>query len=259
VFQNATSTGYDFEGNESVIHSEVWMNQTTMLSYRVERGEESYEVRDRVYPPEWFVWFGSIQRDIQFGASEYEVTNVTRVDGMRIVTLEASIDRVGNDGVDDTTGLIRVDERGVIRYAETNVTYEEGTTYTTTYDVVELGVDPPAQPAWADDIPPSASLQLELDIHEFDATSVELVHLYGDAVPAGSTVTLVSNDTTYETTLDESFGDDARHLWVDTDGTLRVTVDEPESSEVQPLAREVSVTVRAPDGQRLFELSVGRR
>jgi hypothetical protein len=259
AFQNATSTGSDFEGEERVITSQVWLNQTTMLSYRVEAGEPSYEVRDRTYPPEWFVWFGSLQRDIQLAADEYEVTGVERVDGVRVVTLEASVDRVANDGVDDTTALLRVDERGVVRHAETNVTYEEGTTYRTVYDVVELGVAPPAPPAWADDIPPSASLQLELDVFEFDERSVELVHLHGDRVPANSTVTLTTNGTTYETTLDEPFGDGARSFWVDADDTLRVTATPPEEGTFQSLGREVTVTVRAPDGLRLFELSVGRR
>ncbi|MFC7229879.1 hypothetical protein N0B31_20940 [Salinirubellus salinus] len=259
AFQNATATGYDSGGNESVITSQVWLNQSTMLSYRVEAGEPSYQVRDRTYPPEWFVWFGSLQRDIQFAADEYEVTDVERVDGVRVVTLEASIDRVANDGVDDTIGLLRVDERGVIRHAETNVTYEEGTTYRTVYDVAELGVAPPAPPAWVDDVPPSASLQLELDIFEFDERGVELVHLYGDSVPANSTVTLTSNGTTYEKTLDEPFGDGSRYLWVDDEGTLRATATPPDEGTVQPLGREVTVTVRAPDGLRLFELSVGRR
>ena len=259
AFQNATSSGFDSDGEVSVIRSQIWMNQTASLSYRVEEGEPSYEVRDRLFPPESLVWFGGLQRDIQFGASEYAVTNVETVDGMRVVTLEASIDRVGNDGVDDTTGLLRVDQRGVIRHAETSVTYDEGTTYTTTYDVVALGVDPPARPAWADDIPPSASLNLELDVFAFNETSVELVHLFGDAVPAGSTVTLQTNGTLYETTLDGPFGEGSRYLWVDANGTLRATSAAPTDEAATTLGTEATVTVTAPDGLELFELSVGRR
>lgn len=187
------------------------------------------------------------------------MTNVTERDGRRLVTLSASIDRVAGDGVDDTTATLRVDESCVIRDAETEVSYGGGNVYRTAYRVVQLGDVTPERPAWVDAVPPSAALQVGLDVSEFDATSIQLVRTYGDAVPAGSTVTVVSNGTRYETTLTDEFGDGERHLWIDSNSRLRVTQARPSSADVRTLGQEVTVTVRAPDGGELFSTSIGRQ
>jgi hypothetical protein len=257
--QNATSTGFDYDGNESVITNALWLNTTHQVSRHVESGTTTYQIGERLYPPEALVWFGSVQRDIQFAASEYEVTGVEQRDGTRYVSLAVSHDRVGNDDEDDAFGTLLVDDRGVIHRATMNVTYEEGTVYRTTYTVVDLGVSEPEPPAWLDAVPPSAALDVGLDVYEFDEWSVELVHLHGDAVPAGSIVGVVSNGTLYETTLEEPFGDDRRYLWVGDDGTLHATTNAPSPDVAARLDTEVTITVTAPDGGELFSTSVGRR
>lgn len=258
AYQNGTSTGYDAEGEQAITANAMWLNTTTMVSRHTESGAVTYRIRPRLYPPESLVWFGGLQRDIQFGADEYEVTNVERRDGTRFVTLEASIDRVGGDGVPDTTGRLLVDGNGVIRAAETSVTYSEGVRYNTTYTVVALGQSAPERPEWVATVPPSAALDVGLDVFSFEPTHVELVHTYGDAVPAGSFVTVVSNGTRYETTLPSAFGDGERYLWVAGNGTLRATAESPTAPAATTLGQEVTVMVRAPDGAELFSTSIGR-
>ncbi|WP_254840873.1 hypothetical protein [Natronomonas marina] len=256
AFRNGTSTAADANGTEVVTSNDIWLNTTAQVSRHFEGGEVTYDVHERLSPPESLVWFGTVQRDIQFAADAYEVTAVERRDGVRFVTLAVSYDRVGNDGVDDAVGTLLVDERGVIHRAEMNVSYDEGTVYSTTYEVIELGAEP-EPPDWLDGVPPSAALDVGLDIFEFDASSIELVHTHGDAAPAGSLVTVVSNGTLYETTLEAPFGDGSRYLWVDADGRLRATAERP-ADDARPLDTEVTVTVRAPDGGVLFSTSIGR-
>ena len=258
AYQNGTSYGYDSDGNESVTGNAVWLNTTTMVTRHVEAGSATYRSQPRLYPPESLIWYSGLQRDIQFAADEYEVTNVDQRDGVRVVTLEASIDRVAGDDIDDTTSTLRIDENGVIRYAETTANYGTGNVYHTSYAVERLGSDPPERPAWLAAVPPSASLTVGMDVFGFDESSVELVHTYGDAAPAGSIVTVVSNGTLYEATLDDPFRDGTLYLWVDADGTLRATGDRPDSAATRELGPVVTVTVRAPDGGELFSTSLGR-
>lgn len=255
--QTGTSRATNDDGTESVITNDVWLNTTAQITRHVEEETTTYQVFPRLTPPESLVWFGTVQGDIQFAADEYAVTAVEHRDGVRFVTLEVSYDRVGGDGVDDAFGRILVDERGVIHHATMNVSYDEGTVYRTTYDVVALGAAP-SPPAWLDDVPASAALNVGLDVFNVTETSVELVHTYGDAVPAGSVVTVETDGTRYETTLADPFDEGARYLWLDADGTLRATATPPAPGEAQALATEVIVTVRAPDGGELFSLGVGR-
>ncbi len=212
AFQSAVSKGFDAGGVESVITNDLWLNTTTQVSRHVEDGKATYDRQPRLYPPESLVWFGSLQRDIQFAAGDYEVTNVEQRDGTTIITLEASIDRVGNDGIVDTVSTLVVEGSGVIRQAETDVTYEEGQTYSTTYAVLTLGTSAPDPPAWLRAVPPSASLDIGLEVFEFTESNVELVHLHGDAVPAGSIISIISNGTLYEVTLEAPFRDEQRYL-----------------------------------------------
>jgi hypothetical protein len=259
AYMNGSSSGFDFEGDESVIVNSVWVNTTHQYNRHIESGSTTYDLQKRLYPAEYFVWFGSLQRDIQLAGTDHEVTSVESGDGLDYITLTATIDRVGNDGVTDTVSTLVVDENGIIRSADVRVDYGEGQTYHTTYEVVQLGAAAPERPAWVDTVPPSASLQLELDVFGFNESSIELVHLYGDAVPEGAIVTVISNGTLYETTLEEPFGDDRRYLWVATDGTLRATAELPATDATQALGREVTVEVHAPDGGELFTTSIGRR
>ncbi|WP_424004282.1 hypothetical protein ACOZ4I_06780 [Haloarcula salina] len=258
AYQNGTSYGYDFDGNESVTGNAVWLNTTAMVTRHFEAGKTSYRVQPRLYPPESLIWYSGLQRDIQFAADDYEVTSVDQRGGVRVVTLEASIDRVAGDDIDDTTSTLRIDENGVIRDAETEVNYGTGNVYHTYYAVERVGSEPPARPAWLDAVPPSASLDVGMDVFGFDETSIELVHTYGDAAPAGSIVTVVSNGTLYETTLDEPFRGDTLYLWIDTDGALQATSERPDASAARELGPVVTVTVRAPDGGELFSTSLGR-
>lgn len=258
AYQNGTSSGDDFEGNESVTSNAVWLNTTAMVTRHTEAGSTTYRVQPRLYPPESLVWYSGLQRDIQFAADEYEVTSVDQRDGVRVVTLAASIDRVAGDDIDDTTSTLRIDENGVIRFAETEVNYGTANVYHTYYTVERVGSAPPEPPAWLDAVPPSASLDVGMDVFGFDGASIELTHTYGDAVPAGSIVTVVSNGTLYETTLDDPFRGDTLSLWVDADDTLRATNERPNSTAARKLGPVVTVTVRAPDGGELFSTSLGR-
>jgi len=258
AYQNGTSYGYDADSNGTAIRNAMWLNTTAMVTRHVEAGSTTYRVQPRLYPPESLIWYSGLQRDIQFAADEYEVTGVDQRDGVRVVTLEASIDRVTGDDVDDTTSTLRIDENGVIRDAETEVNYGSGNVYHTSYTVEQLGSEPPARPAWLDAVPPSASLNVEMDVFGFDETSAELVHTGGDAAPAGSVVTVVSNGTLYEATLDESFRDGTLYLWIDEDDDLQMTSERPDSNAARELGPVVTVTVRAPDGGELFSTSLGR-
>lgn len=257
--QTGTAWSVDPDGNASTILNDVWMNTATMVSRHVEAGTATYRIQPRLFPPEALVWFSGLQADIQSSAADYVVTGGEGRNGLRLTTLEATLDRVGNDGVPDTNSTLVVDGNGVIREATMSVRYGEATTYTTTYRVEALGTAAPSPPDWVATVPPSAALQVGLDVFEFDGSAVRLVHTYGDAVPKNSTVELTSNGTTYRATLAAPFGSGERYLWIDSDGRLRVTTERPVAAEPRPLARVIAVTVTAPDGGELYATSVGRR
>ncbi|WP_267643543.1 hypothetical protein [Haloarchaeobius amylolyticus] len=255
VRQTARSTGYDADGTEIVTDVDLWLNQTTRVLRHVEAGETTFDVGERVTLPGDMVWSGGLQREVQTAATAYRVTTGPDADTVR---LEAALDRVGSDGETDTTVTLAVDDSGVIRSAETVVEYGDGTAYRTTYTVERLGVTAPERPDWVDEVPASAALELGLDLESFDDSTVTLVHTHGDAVPAGSTVTLESGGVVYETTLVEPFRGGTLTLWVDGDGELRVAPEGAGSDATTAFGDELSVTVRAPDGGELFSTSVGR-
>lgn len=258
ALMNATSVYRDGNDTEQIITNDVWLNATTMVSRHVEGGQPDYEVRPRPYSAEAFLWFGGLQQDILYNARSFELTNDTTVDGVRMLTLRATVDQVGRDGVPDTNITLHVTGDGVVTYATRNTSYGGGDTYHRVYNVTRLVAESPDRPAWVETIPPSSSLVLELDIFSFDETSIELVHLYGDAVPTGSTITVSGNGSTYETTLEEPFANGQRNLWLDTNGSLHATAAQPSPGEARILPEAVTVTVTAPDGGVLFQSSVGR-
>lgn len=175
------------------------------------------------------------------------------------MTPAATIDHVSADGVDDTASALLIDERGIIHLATVNVSYGEGVRHGTNYTVVRAGTKSPDPPAWLANVLPSAVLDGGLDVFNFDRTSVEHVHTLGDAVPAGSIVTVVSNRTLHETALEKPFAESECYLWLLADGTLRATADRPDPGGTRTLNTEVTVTVHAPDGGELFSSSVGPR
>lgn len=239
------------------ITGEMWLNETTAVTRRVEENRTEYTLRERVDTPESLVWGSVAQRELQFVANDLAVTGVSDRDGLRRVHLAATLDRVGNDGTNDTEVTAVVDERGVVRELVVDVRYGEGDRWRMTYRVVRVGDVRPTPPDWLDSVPPSASLQLTLDIERFEDTYVELAHVHGDAVPEGSTVTLVSDGTVAETRLDEPFGSGSVFLSVTPEGSLTVGDTPPRESAVE-LGYRVSVAVTAPDCSELFETTIGR-
>jgi hypothetical protein len=247
------STAGDAAVNRTV--RDAWLNTTHTTTRSPGAAGPQYTVRERLTPPESLVWPGPVLRTVQDTAGAFEVTAVERRDGLRVVTLSATVDRAGPG---DTTATLVVDERGVVRSLVATTNYGGAENWRLTYTLVRLGADP-APPPWLADVPPSAALQVALFTDMGPPGVVRLENVGRDPVPAGARVTLAGNGTLREARLPAAVPP-GETLFVsvaaDT-GRLRLGTTEPERYD--PVPATFTVRVVAPDGTVLHEERLGWR
>jgi hypothetical protein len=249
----AGGTAGDAAVNRTV--RDAWLNTTHTTTRSPGAAGPQYTVRERLTPPESLVWPGPVLRTVQDTAGAFEVTAVERRDGLRVVTLSATVDRAGPG---DTTATLVVDERGVVRSLVATTNYGGAENWRLTYTLVRLGADP-APPPWLADVPPSAALQVALFTDMGPPGVVRLENVGRDPVPAGARVTLAGNGTLREARLPAAVPP-GETLFVsvaaDT-GRLRLGTTEPERYD--PVPATFTVRVVAPDGTVLHEERLGWR
>lgn len=129
---------------------DVWMNATTTASMQESNGSSLTNARDRQISREATAWMSrSFADQLTRNAGQYEVVGVEQRNGTRVVTLEATIDAVGDDEEPDTNVTLVVTERGVVDRLEMVVHYDVST-ITATYQVQRIGGVSPERPEWVE-------------------------------------------------------------------------------------------------------------
>jgi len=244
------------EPDAPVTAQDIWHNTTHTTARTAGDDGPAYTVRDRLTPPESLVWPGPVFRLIQDDADAFEVASVDERDGIRFVTLTATVD---GDGTPATTATLVVDERGTVHSLEATTDYGGGDDWRVTYTVGQVGGVGPDSPAWLADVPPSASLSVHLFTDMGPEGVIQLDHTGGDAVPAGTFVTVLGNGTLYEAQLDEPLQPgETLYVFIAPDSdALGLSVTEPEAGEYDPVPSEFTVRVVTSDGVVLHEESLG--
>lgn len=125
----------------------VWANDSHRLTRQSTDDDEAYGISGRVpvtpVPPTTDPFVTAFSRV----DGEFVVTDAATVDGHRVVTLAAPLQRSA-DGDAGGTLTLRVDDRGVVRRATATHHAADGT-QRMTYRLVSLGVDDVPKPGWA--------------------------------------------------------------------------------------------------------------
>ncbi|RXK46642.1 hypothetical protein [Halorientalis pallida] len=129
----------------------VWANDSHRVTRQSTPGDDTFTVTGRVpvtpVPPTTEPFTAAFSRV----DGEFVVTDSKTVDGHRVVTLAAPLERsTDGDGEAGTLNL-RVDDRGIVRNATVTRPTADGTERMT-YRLVELGVDDVPRPAWTGNV-----------------------------------------------------------------------------------------------------------
>jgi len=243
----------------SVTNQTVWHNVTHTTMRSLEGDETRFTVRSRVATPEALVWPGPVLRLLQDEAGAFEVSSVEEREGLRVVTLAASLDQVGRDGDDDTTATMVVDERGVLRSLTATTDYGGSDAWRVTYTVERVGGVDPEPPDWLEEVPRNASLNVELFTGMGPEGVLTLENVGGDTVPADTHVTVRGNGTLREARLADPLAPgETLYVFVAPEtGALRLSTSEPAEGVYEPVPREFTVRVVTGDGVVLHEESLG--
>jgi hypothetical protein len=255
VATNGSGTGLEGE-----VQVNAWFNETASLFRIRGGGETTYRVLPRSASAADLVWAGNVDRYVRSAADAFAVTNVTTRDDRRIVTLEASADLVNGSNGADTEITMAVDDRGVVRSFDLEQRQSEGERYRVEYVVERLGVTP-TRPAWVDSIPAGAFLEVELNVEVMDGRIVHLSNAGPDAVPAGSSVTVVAEGVTHDVQLSDPLAaGEERWVWVDAEtGESTIGAERPAEDAARSLGGRAIVTVQTPDGVTLLTADLAWR
>jgi hypothetical protein len=242
-------TGLDAEGQVQSV--DAWLNRTLTVFRFGADGDTEYRVLERAAAPDELVWAGDLRAYVDPVAAAFAVTGVETRDGTRFATLAAEVDLVENaSGVDTAVELV-VDERGVVRSATVDQRQPDGQRHLLSYRVARLGTTGD-RPPWVDRVPAGAFLDADLDAEVLDGTVLRLHNGGPDAVPAGTTVTVIAGGVAYDATLGAVAAGETRYLWVDDGGTLTASDDRPAAGSGRQLGGRAVVTVETADGVTLL-------
>lgn len=251
VLSNGSGLGPD--GPQQV---DAWLNETTSLFRFRGNGSTEYRILPASPGRPDLALAGNVGRYLRAAPDAFSV--VTVADGLATLRAETNLS-AGVPGP-ETTMRLRVDSRGVVRSFALNQTQSQGERYHVDFAVESTGVTP-TRPAWVDAIPSGAFLETNLDIEVENGTAVSITNEGPDAVPAGSTVTLVADGVTYDATLETPVdAGDRRWLWVASDTeTLTVGTETPTPDSARSLGGRATVVVRTDDGIRLASADLAWR
>lgn len=236
---------------------DLYIDESNQTLRRESDGTIEYAVRPRAVESETIVW-----ANLPWYIEQY--TDVLRVNESRsdggTVVLDASIDQFQDVPGNESVVLMVVSESGVVTRFEHRQAYPgDKATYVREFVVRQVGGVTVTPPAWIEDVPPSASLLVDLFSSITEDGALQLEHVGGgDPVPPGTLVQLEADGTVQEATVPTAIAPgESMYVYLDPAGVLRVAEVPPTSEMVQPLPGEFTARVVTADGVTLFEESLG--
>ncbi|AQL41374.1 hypothetical protein BV210_00985 [Halorientalis sp. IM1011] len=144
------------DGQGATSATTVWANDSYRFTREATDGADSYDVAGRVpvtpVPPTTDPFAAAFSRV----DGEFVVTDAETVDGHRVVTLAAPLERTAERDANPGTLTLRVDDRGIVRNATATRSTADGTERMT-YRLVDLGVESVRQPDWTANVSANAT------------------------------------------------------------------------------------------------------
>lgn len=191
------------------------------------------------------------------GSATFEVTDVSQVDNLTMVTLNATEFDEGSLGPDRNVSTFRaslvVDEDGRVHSLDYLVSFEdaEGPAVRYRYRLTDVGDAEVRQPSWVDRA--FEPVRTNVSMETVGDGAIRLANDGDGTLPAGSTVRLRHDGETMTFQLDRALRPgEAVFLSVDAAGEMRLTTDGP-PEDASPLSGDYRVVVRSPGGQVVFQ------
>jgi len=127
------------------------------------------------------------------------------------------------------------------------------------YELRQPAVDHASAPAWIADVPPSAYLHPELSMTVENDSYLRIQHDRGDAVPRNASLAFSANNTNGTVLFDSAFesGETRYAYFAASDGSLRLTTEQPLSNETTAIHSPASITITSTDGVTLHAVGMG--
>lgn len=250
-------TGIEREGAAVRAFQDIFINETTQTVRRTTDESVEYTVRPRTTEAESVVW-GNLPWYVAQHADSLRVIDDDTSNGETV--LQATLDRSPGVPGNDTTVEMRVTEAGVVSGFESRQQLAGGeSSYVTTFRVEQVGGVEVIPPSWLEEVPASASLIVYIFAGMGESGALELEHTGGlDAIPAGTLVTIATEDRSWEAVLSWSVAPgESVFVSLDTDSRLQVSSVDPEPGDMDQLPAAFTVRVITTDEVVLFEESLG--
>lgn len=196
-------------------------------------------------------------------SATFEVTDVSQVENLTMVTLNATEFDEGSLGSDRNVSTFRaslvVDEDGRVHSLDYLVSFEdaEGPAVRYRYRLTDVGDAEVRQPSWVDRA--FEPVRTNVSMETVGDRAIRLANDGDGTLPAGSTVRLRHDGETMTFQLDRALRPgEAVFLSVDATGEMRLATDGP-PADASPLSGDYRVVVRSPGGQVVFQGQIAIR
>lgn len=188
-----------------------------------------------------------------FANGEFAVESTEERDGRTYVTLVATEFDEG-----DGEAEIVLDDRGVVHEAAATTTDSSGETILE-YEITAVGGVTVDRPAWVDDVPEDAALDVSVSFRTESGEYHTLTNRGEDAVPAGSTIEVViDEEETATLELEEPLQSGERvFLYATDEGYVLTREGVDQADRIESDANSASITVVSDEGTVLYQISVG--
>lgn len=246
-------SGSNARPDGSSVETRLWANETTRFVRYESGGETRYRTATRQDDSVNLLY--SVGEYLRAG--NFTVANGTATDGRTVLVADGYEPLVEGrgpfDGVESFAARAVVDADGRIHALNASVERAAGSeTYNFTLD--RTGVASVDRPDWVSGIPESATLSPKLSVDVRESRVLAVRNEGGDAVPAGATLSLTTDGTTYAATLDEPLEPgEVRYAAISADdGSFGLTAERPAATDVVELSSPVEVRIETADGVSLY-------
>jgi len=251
------STRRGSSGNQSET-IDYYTNKTGTYVRSQSNGETSYRVIDQEYRP--LDRFSSSLETI-LAAGTFTVSSES-INSSTVVLTADEFSTVDHDGFFSETrsldGRLVLDQHGQVQ--NLTITGQRGDQLVSyNYELRQPAVDHASAPAWIADVPPSAYLHPELSMTVENDSYLRIQHDRGDAVPRNASLAFSANNTNGTVLFDSAFesGETRYAYFAASDGSLRLTTEQPLSNETTAIHSPASITITSTDGVTLHAVGMG--
>lgn len=251
---------YALRGSRTVGESSsgvrIWGNESVGVVRLGDGPGASYRTRPRGYD----VVGDLVRLDQYLRAGEYTVANETD-DGKTVLVADTYAPVDGHGPFAEASPFhsrLVTDGSGLVHELHLTATTPNGE-ISVSYSLERLGTERVDRPAWIADVPSDVFLHPELRTDVVNGSYLEVSNAGDDPLPAGSVVSVTTNGTTYEATVESALeSGDRRYAYVTDDGTsLALSADRPEDGAMTPLTSPVSITISTESGTTVHSGGIG--